>query len=130
MASPTYEQAVATRQIESKDKFLARLRETPIIEYACQKSGVGRTTYYRWRRKSGAFAQKCEEAQREGIDFINDMSESQLIQMIKERKLPAISLWLKHNHKRYGARTQGEEERSTGKPIEKAIYGGKSIRTL
>ena len=49
------------------------------------------------------FLKLSDEALTNGIDFINDMSESQLITLIREKKMPAISLWLRHNHKRYGS---------------------------
>lgn len=32
---------------------------------------------------------------------MNDLSESQLIQLIKEKKFPAISMWLKYHSPRY-----------------------------
>ena len=99
-----YGEAIEKRQGEIKKKFLEALRELPIIEVACKKSGVSRTTCYRWWEKDNAFAQECEHALQQGREFINDMSESVMLQLIKEKKMPAIALWLKHNSSRYGAR--------------------------
>jgi predicted ArsR family transcriptional regulator len=101
MTDSAYGAAIGKRQREIKEKFLEVLREMPIIEIACKKSGIGRTTYYRWRRTDHAFASMSDDAWRQGIDFINDMSESQMIHMIKEKKIAAISMWLKHNSSRY-----------------------------
>lgn len=42
-----------------------------------------------------------DEALAAGIAFVNDMSESQLLTMIKEKNWPAISFWLKHHHHSY-----------------------------
>ena len=98
-----YDETIGQRQEALRDKFLEVLHEMPIIEYACKKSGIGRTTYYRWRKEDGAFARKSDENFRHGVEFINDMSETQMIQLIKEKKLPAIAMWLKNNSSRYGA---------------------------
>ena len=98
-----YDATIEKRQAESKAKFLETLRETPIIEVACKRSGVGRTTYYRWCREDSAFAQASGEAFKQGVDFICDMSETQAIQLVKEKKLPAIIFYLRNNSARYGA---------------------------
>jgi hypothetical protein len=37
----------------------------------------------------------------EGVAFVNDMSESQLLTMIKEKNWSAISFWLKHRNDNY-----------------------------
>ena len=71
---------------------------------ACKRAGIGRATYYRWKTEDGNFARECDAALREGIELINDMSELQVVQLIKERKLPAINLWLKFNNPRYGGK--------------------------
>ena len=42
-----------------------------------------------------------ESAISDGIEYVNDMSESQLMTMIKEGKYPAVRLWLTNHHKRY-----------------------------
>jgi len=101
MESPMIEE----RQGKDKQAMIEALKETPIIQVACKRAGIGRATYYRWKMEDGNFARECDTALREGIEFINDMSESQIIQLIKERKLPAINLWLKSNNPRYGGKT-------------------------
>lgn len=42
-----------------------------------------------------------DEALAEGVALINDMSESQLLNLIKEKNWPAISFWLKHRNDNY-----------------------------
>ena len=86
----------------SKEALLEALKEMPIIHYACKKSGIGRATYYRWRIEDREFRRQADDALESGREFINDISEGQLVTLIKEKKMPAISLWLKHNHSRYG----------------------------
>lgn len=87
-----------------KEKLLEALKEMPIVQVACKRSGVSRATYYRWRTEDREFLRQSNDALAQGIDFINDMSESQLITLIKEKKMPAIAVWLKHNNVRYGAK--------------------------
>ena len=101
MESATIEE----RQEKDKQAMIEALKEMPIIQVACKRAGIGRATYYRWKMEDSNFARECDAALREGIEFINDMSESQTIQLIKERKLPAINLWLKSNNPRYGGKT-------------------------
>lgn len=89
---------------ENKVAVLKALKEMPIIQVACKKVGIGRATYYRWQQEDKEFKRQSKDALAEGIEYINDMSESQIITLIREKKMPAISLWLKHNNKRYGAK--------------------------
>jgi hypothetical protein len=42
-----------------------------------------------------------DKAMSEGVAFVNDMSESQLLTMIKEKNWSAISFWLKHRNDNY-----------------------------
>lgn len=98
------ETIIEERQEKDKQALLEALREMPIIQVACKKVGISRATYYRWRNEDKDFFRQTEEALAQGIEFINDMSESQLITLIREKKMPAISLWLKHNNARYGAK--------------------------
>lgn len=95
---------IEERQQKNKQILLETLKELPIIQIACKKSGVSRATFYRWQQEDKDFRRQNRDALEQGIEFINDMSESQLITLIKEKKMPAIAMWLKHNHKRYGSR--------------------------
>lgn len=38
--------AVEARQRKQKKQILAELERTGIIEFACKKAGIGRTTFY------------------------------------------------------------------------------------
>lgn len=100
----SYNQTIKNRQDKEKQNLINILREMPIITVAVKRAGVGRDTYYRWRAKDNNFLQDSSKAMREGIEFINDLSEAKIIQLINEGKLPAVSLWLKHNNQKYGAK--------------------------
>ncbi len=95
---------------KKKDEFLAELRKIPIIQVACEKTGISRTSLYRWKEEDKEFKEEIEKALVEGEAFVNDMSESQLLTMIKEKNWPAISFWLRHHHPKYANKLQIEHE--------------------
>jgi hypothetical protein len=82
-------------------RFLEELTRIPIVQVACEKTGLSRNSVYRWRKEDPVFARKMNEALAAGVDFVNDMSESQLLNLIKEKHWPAISFWLRHRNNNY-----------------------------
>jgi hypothetical protein len=84
-----------------QDQFLEELKKVPIVQVACEKTGLSRNSIYRWRKDDPNFAKKMDEALIEGVAFVNDMSESQLLTLIKEKNYPAISFWLRHRNANY-----------------------------
>ena len=84
-----------------QDQFLDELRKVPIVQVACEKSGLSRNSVYRWRKEDKDFLKKMEGALSEGVALVNDMSESQLLTLIKEKNYPAISFWLRHRNDNY-----------------------------
>lgn len=80
---------------------MEELARIPIIQVACEKTGLSRNSVYRWRKEDTAFAKRMDEAIAEGVALVNDMSESQLLNLIKEKNWPAISFWLKHRNDNY-----------------------------
>jgi len=97
---------VKERQQKDKQKLVETLKEMPIIQVACKRIGISRDTYYRWRREDRDFRRQGEDAMQHGFEYINDLSESQILTLIREKKMPAITLWLKHHHPRYGSQTK------------------------
>lgn len=93
---------------KNKETLIEQLKKTPIIEIACEKAGISRATYYRWRKENPDFAKTADEAIIDGESFINDMSESQVISLIKEKNWPAISFWLKYHHPKYANKIEVE----------------------
>lgn len=100
--STTIEKRVA----KDKQVILENLKQVPIIQVACQKSGIGRASYYRWRKGDKSFAKKADEAVHEGRLLINEMAESQLINSIKEQNMTGIIFWLKNNNPVYGDKVE------------------------
>lgn len=92
------------RQKREKALLVEQLRKIPIVQVACEKTGIARATYYRWRKDDDAFAQAADEAITDGVQLVNDMAESQLLSAIRDANLGAITYWLKHRHPAYNTR--------------------------
>ena len=89
------------KKIKLQNQFFEELRKVPIVQVACEKTGLSRNSIYRWKKEDKEFSQKMDEAMTDGVAFVNDMSESQLLTMIKEKNWSAISFWLKHRNDNY-----------------------------
>lgn len=89
-----------------KAELIKQLKKTPIVEVACKKLGIGRATYYRWKKDDSKFAEEAEFALDEGSQLVNDMAESQLINAIKEGNMTGIIFWLKNHHKQYSPKLE------------------------
>lgn len=93
-------------KMDNKKTLIEQLRKTPIIEVACKKTGIGRATFYRWKKDDPDFASDAEFAIQEGSQLVNDMAESQLINAIKNGNLTGIIFWLKNHHKQYSPKLE------------------------
>lgn len=86
---------------KTKELFLEQLRKNPIVQIACEKLGVGRATFYRWKKNSKTFAKAVDEAILEGRQIVNDLAESKLVSSIQNGNLRGITYWLTNNHLQY-----------------------------
>ncbi|MBT4849869.1 hypothetical protein HON36_03385 [Candidatus Parcubacteria bacterium] len=84
-----------------RNTFLAELKKIPIVQVACEKTGISRNSIYRWKREDKKFSKTMDEALVEGEALVNDMSESQLLTLIKEKNFSAIRFWLNHRNPRF-----------------------------
>ncbi len=91
---------------KNKQILIDQLRKTPIIQIACEKSGIGRATYYRWKKDDAKFCENADEALQEGSLLVNDIAESQLMSAIKDKNITAIIFWLKHHHPNYATKVE------------------------
>ena len=92
---------IKKRQDTEKKLLIEQLKKTPIVQLACERCGTSRTTYYQWRKDDAEFKDASDGAMRDGKDLINDLGESQLITLVKEKSYPAIQLWLRQHHPDY-----------------------------
>ncbi|MDP2709398.1 MAG: phBC6A51 family helix-turn-helix protein [bacterium] len=90
----------------TKTLFLEQIRKIPIIQVACEKVGVARSSVYRWRDEDEEFNKALEESLAEGEALINEMSESQLISLIREKSWQAISFWLRKRSPKFRDRVE------------------------
>ena len=97
--------------MKNKQQVIDQLKFNPIIQIACQKSGVSRATFYRWRSEDEEFKKQTETAIQDGVLLINDLAESQLLAAIKEQNLTAIIFWLKNHHGDYADKIQVSTDR-------------------
>lgn len=101
LVNKTESSRIIARLEKGKEILLEQLLKTPIVQIACEKTGIARSTYYRWLDDDDEFNNRIREAIRKGKSLINDMAESKLISAIQNGNTTAIIYWLKNNHKGY-----------------------------
>jgi hypothetical protein len=104
--SESSQTAVDIRQQQQKQMIIDQLRKIPVVQLMVEKTGIGRTSYYRWRKEDKEFAKACDEAMEQGCTLVNDLAESQLISAIKDKDFPAIRFWLVNHHPAYATKVQ------------------------
>lgn len=95
-------ETIERRQQAEQNALIEQLKKTPIIHIACNKAGVGRSTFYRWIAEDDNFSKSVKDATHDGVEQINDMAEAQIINLIKNGNMRAIELWLRHHKDAYG----------------------------
>lgn len=86
---------------KKKQELVEQLTKTPIVQLACERCDVGRSTYYKWRKEDKIFGRTADHALEAGVFRVNDIAESKLLKLINDDNLTAIIFWLKHNHPKY-----------------------------
>lgn len=84
-----------------KFKFLEILRENPWISFAAKKSGISRSTIYRWMKDDPELRRAIDEAQKAGSSQLDEMAEMGLVKKIKEGHFQAIKYYLDRNNPKY-----------------------------
>jgi len=97
---------IEKRQTKDKEQLLEILKKTPIVQIVCEKAGISRASYYRWRKEDLKFAEDADTAIEYGSKLINDMAESQLITAIRDKNMTAIIYWLNHHHPAYATKME------------------------
>lgn len=108
---------VKKRTAQDKKEVLEQLSKLPIVQIACQKAGIGRATYYRWRLEDNQFSKDADNAIEEGVLMINDLSESQLISAIKNNNFSAVRFWLQNRHRAYRNKVEVSEDADTNQEL-------------
>lgn len=97
---------IISRIREDKNVLLEHLEKTPIVQIACDKSSIGRSTYYRWLQNDPVFAKSAKKALQRWVLLMNDVAESQLLKGMKDGNMTAIIFWLKSRHSAYGMKLE------------------------
>jgi len=100
-----------------KDIFLDNLRKVPIVQVACEKSAISRNSVYRWRNEDKKFRSEMDSALLEGEALVNDMSESQLLSLIREKSWNAISFWLRHRNPKFKEKVEITAKLESGNEV-------------
>ena len=100
------QQKIIERQQKEKQLLIEQLKKTPIVQVACEKTDIGRATFYRWKKEDPQFANDVDTSLAEGSLLVNDMAESQLMSAIREKNLTAIIFWLRNHHPSYAAKLE------------------------
>jgi len=90
-----------TKKNKVQNQFLDELRKIPIVLVASEKSNISRNSIYRWQKDDKEFAEDMNQAMAEGEALVNDLSESQLLTLIKEKNWPALRFWLTRRNPKF-----------------------------
>ncbi len=77
------------------------MEKTPIIQYACEKCGISRKTYYRWIKEDSFFRLQVDDRIGLGVDRINDFAENNILSGIKRGDFRSTIYWLSHRNRNY-----------------------------
>lgn len=105
---------------KQRRQLLSELENNPLIERACKKVGIARSTFYRWCDADPEFKHAAEAAIALGRDKMNDYVESKLLEAINAGNFQGMRYWLDNNSKRYGSWYMQEIKRLRG--IEKVVH--------
>ena len=81
-----------------KDTLLQALESSlGIVSTACNRTGISRSSYYKWYKEDEEFRQKVDDIDNVKLDFV----ESKLFKNIENEKEKSIIFYLQHKgHKR------------------------------
>jgi hypothetical protein len=96
---------------DGKKKMLEALQENHIVLAACRKTGISKSSFYRWCQDDPAFAAEAGAAIQEGIDLVNDAAESNVVVGIKNQDKDLTKFWLTHRHPAYADKIKIESEK-------------------
>lgn len=91
---------------EPKKKLLEELEKTGNVYFACLKTGVPRSTFYRWCKKFPEFKALTKAVIKNGRENSCDIAEYALMKKVKEGDFNAIKYLLSHNSPRYKPQKQ------------------------
>ena len=98
----------AKQTAEQKLAILEQLAKCCIIQLACERVGIGRSTYYMWLSEDKEFKELTDKAIGAGRAYLNDIAFSGLLKRIQEGNITMLIFWLKNNHPWFGDKIRHE----------------------
>ncbi len=86
---------------ETKSKLIIEIAKSGNVSLSCIKTGIDKSTYYRWCKEDKDFHKQAKLAERQGRENMSDAAEHSLMLLVKEKRLEAIKYVLSHNSPRY-----------------------------
>jgi predicted transcriptional regulator len=101
-----------SRHIKKESLLAALEKSLGVVTVACKKSGIPRSTYYKWLKEDNAFLMAVQEIENVALDF----AESQLHKQISENSTAATIFYLKTKGKKRGYVERQEITGADGMP--------------
>lgn len=101
---------LAVKTAEQKLAILEHLGKCCIVQLACERTNVGRSTYYKWLSEDKEFKELADKAIKAGRAYLNDVAFSGLLKKIQEGNMTALIFWLKNNHVWFAEKIRHEHE--------------------
>ena len=82
-----------------KETMLAALESSlGVVTTACKKTGIPRSTYYKWLKEDSDFAEKVKDIENVSLDF----AESKLFEQMQDNNTSATIFYLKTKGRKRG----------------------------
>src|SRR3989338_5882786 len=101
---------LAKKTAEQKLSVLENLAKCCIIQLACERTNVGRSTYYKWLSEDKEFKELADKAITAGRAYLNDIAFSGLLKRVQENNITMLIFWLKNNHPWFAEKIRHEHE--------------------
>lgn len=92
------------RARQAKKLMIELLSKYPIVEAACSKVKISRSTHYKWMSEDDRYRARVNEAMAISIDTVNDLAENNIITGVKRGEHKSSTFWLKNRHPAYKAK--------------------------
>lgn len=84
-----------------EQRIIEEFQKFPNPSFVCEKVGISRHTFYRWRDLDKKFNERIEEALSVGNDSLCDLAESKLLTNVNNGNQRSIEYLLSHRSERY-----------------------------
>jgi len=101
-----------SRHIKKESVLKALEQSLGVVNMACKKANVPRSTFYKWMKEDDEFAQKVQDIDNIALDFV----ESQLHKQIADSSTAATIFYLKTKGKKRGYIERQEITGADGMP--------------